>query len=470
MSIADDENIFEIISDIALQENVKVFLVGGYVRDIMLDRRSNDIDFVVEGDSLQFARIVAKRLNRKKVVEFPKFQTSKLSYKEYDLEFVTARKESYLENSRNPEVEKSNLPEDLKRRDFTINTLAIDLNDRENIINLFNGIEDIKSRIIRTPLDPDITYSDDPLRMLRAVRFASRFNFKIEKESFEAIKRNASRLDIVSEERISDEFFKILLSDYPVKGIYLLDQAGLLETILPELSQLKGIEILDGTGHKDNFIHTLKVLNNISKITKSLKLRLSALMHDIGKPKSKYFKKGVGWTFHGHDDVGVKIFTEIAKRLKWPNDITEYVSKMINLHHRPISLTKEEVTDSGVRRFLFEGGELVDDLMLLCRADITTSNKKKLNNYLDNFDKLSEKLIVVEEKDKLRNFKPPVNGIDIMNEFSINEGPIIGQIKKEIVDSIINGSIPNEKEAAMNLLKKIKARIEKKSNLHIKKV
>ena len=456
-----ERKILRVIQEASNEENVDVFLVGGYVRDIILVRKSNDIDFVIEGDSLEFARKVADKLKRKKIVTFPKFKTAKLTYMNYDLEFVSARKESYNESSRNPEVSIGSLAEDLSRRDFTINTLAININELDKIIDMHNGVEDIHKKVIQTPLDPDITYSDDPLRMLRAIRFASRLNFKIEKRSFDAIKKNSSRMDIVSEERITDEFFKILKSNFPVKGIYLLEKSGLLKIIFPELNDLKGQEIKDGVGHKDNFIHTLKVLNNISKRTTNYKLRLAALMHDIGKPQVKYYKKNIGWTFHGHDDVGSKMFIKIAKRLKWPNDVTEYVSKMIALHHRPISLTKEEVTDTGVRRFLFEGGDFVDDLMLLCRADITTLNKKKLNKYLDNFDKLSEKLIVVEEKDKLRNFKPPINGQDIMKEFKTGEGPLIGKVKKEIVDAIINGSISNDKEAAVELMKTIKEKMMK---------
>lgn len=455
-----EKNILQVIRDVSVEENLKVFLVGGYVRDIILVKESNDIDLVVEGDALFFAKKVAQKLKRKKVVTFPRFKTAKLTYRSYDIEFVSARKESYNESSRNPIVSGGNLAEDLARRDFTINTLAIDIKSMDEIINQFSGIEDIRKKIIRTPLDPDITYSDDPLRMLRAIRFASKLNFKIEKTSFEAIKNNSHRLDIISEERITDEIFKILKSDFPVKGIFLLEKSGLLEIIFPELSELKGQEFKDGIGHKDNFIHTLKVLNNISKQTKDYRLRLAALMHDIGKPKSKYFKKGIGWTFHGHDDEGSKMFIKIAQRLKWPNEVTDYVAKMIALHHRPISLTKEEVADSGVRRFLFEGGELVDDLMLLCRADITTSNKKKLNKYLDNFDKLSEKLVVVEKKDKLRNFKPPITGLDIMKEFTTGEGPLIGKVKKEIVDAIINGSIKNDKESAIKMLKSIRKRLQ----------
>ncbi|MDA3837525.1 MAG: HD domain-containing protein [Candidatus Delongbacteria bacterium] len=455
-----ERNILQVIRNVSIEENINAYLVGGYVRDIVLNQESNDIDFVVEGDAIEFAKIVAFKLKRKKVVIFPRFKTAKLTYRSFDIEFVSARKESYNKLSRNPDVSGGSLIEDLSRRDFTINTLAINICSMDEIINLYEGIKDIEKKIIRTPLDPDITYSDDPLRMLRAIRFASKLNFKIEKSSFEAIKKNSSRLDIISEERITDEFFKILKSEFPVKGIFLLEKSGLLEIVFPEISALKGQEIKDGIGHKDNFIHTLKVLNNISKRTTNYKLRLAALMHDIGKPKSKYFKKGIGWTFHGHDDEGSRMFVKIAQRMKWPNEVTDYVSKMIALHHRPISLTKEEVTDSGVRRFLFEGGELVDDLMLLCRADITTSNKKKLNKYLENFDKLSEKLVAVEEKDKLRNFKPPLNGLDIMECFGEKEGPIIGLVKKEIVDAIINGDINNDRTSAIKLLTSIQRRMQ----------
>ena len=333
--------------------------------------------------------------------------------------------------------------------------------NKGHIIDFYNGYEDLTvNKIIRTPLNPHETYEDDPLRMLRAVRFSGRLGYEIEKESFEAIKKNAYRIKIVSVERISDEFFKILSSDNPSEGIRLLDECGLLDLIFPELTNLKGIEIVDEVGHKDNFIHSLKVLENISKKTDNLNLRLATIMHDIGKPKSKFFNKKIGWTFHGHDDIGSKIFLKIAKRMKWSLELTQYVKKIISLHHRPISLAKESVTDSGVRRFLFEAGEDVEDLMLLCRADITTANKNKLKEYLLNFDKLSTLIIEVEEKDRLRNFKPPIDGVKIMQFFNLPESKMIGKVKNQIVEAILNGDIKNNYDDAFALMKKIKQEIQ----------
>lgn len=435
----------------------KCYIVGGYLRNRILGIESDDFDFVVEGDSLLFAEKVAEILGRKKIVKFPRFKTAKVVFRRKSIEFVSARSEKYNPESRKPVVRNASLLNDLSRRDFTINALAsrVSKTGTGEIIDFFEGIIDLERKILRTPLDPDITYSEDPLRMMRCIRFASTLNFKINGDSFAAISRNIERIRIVSVERISDEFFKILSSGNPVKGIYLLYKSGLLKELLPELTNLHGIDERDGIKHKDTFIHTLKVLYNISKTTEKTDLRLAALMHDIGKAKTKYFKSEQGWTFHGHDEKGSEMFEKIAKRMKWSNSITDYVSKIIRLHHRPISLAKEEVTDSGVRRLLFEGGESVEDLMLLCRADITTGNKNKLKKYLENFDNLTEKLLQVEEKDKLRNFKPPITGEDIMKAIGQKEGPEIGRIKKIIVDSILSGEISNERESAIKLLNKI---------------
>jgi poly(A) polymerase len=436
---------------------LKCYIVGGYIRNRLLGIDSEDFDFVIEGDSLLFAEKVAEILGRKKIIKFPRFKTAKVVFRKKSIEFVSARSEKYNPDSRKPVVENSSLYNDLSRRDFTINSLASRVSETGTggIIDYFDGIGDLKRKILRTPLDPEITYSEDPLRMMRCVRFAATLNFRIEKNSFKAVARNIERIKIVSVERISDEFFKILGSENPVKGIYLLYKSGLLKALLPEITNLYGIDERDGIKHKDTFIHTLKVLYNISKTTEKIELRLAALMHDIGKAKTKYFKSEQGWTFHGHDEKGSEMFEKIAKRMKWSNSITDYVSKIIRLHHRPISLAKEEVTDSGVRRLLFEGGESVEDLMLLCRADITTGNKNKLKKYLENFDNLTCKLIQVEEKDKLRNFKPPITGEDIMKAIGQKEGPEIGRIKKIIVDSILSGEISNERESAINLLNKI---------------
>jgi len=450
----------EILRAVCTAEKItgnKCYIVGGYIRNRLLGIESEDFDFVVEGDSLNFAEKAAEILGRKRIIKFPRFKTAKVVYKRKSIEFVSARSEIYLPGSRKPIVENASLYNDLSRRDFTVNAMAARVSETESdeIIDFFNGIGDLKRKILRTPLDPDVTYSEDPLRMMRCIRFASVLNFKIESGSFEAVSRNINRIHIVSVERISDEFFKILGSRNPVRGVYLLYKSNLLKELFPELTGLQGIEERDGVKHKDTFIHTLKVLYNISRSTEKMQLRLAALMHDIGKAKTKYYRADQGWTFHGHDEKGAEMFLLIAKRMKWSGDITEYVSKIIRLHHRPISLAKEEVTDSGVRRLLFEGGESVDDLMTLCRADITTANKNKLKKYFENFNQLSTKLIQVEEKDRLRNFKPPVTGNDIMKALGQKEGPEIGRIKKIIVDAILNGDIGNERESAMNLLKSI---------------
>ncbi|HQO10205.1 MAG TPA: CCA tRNA nucleotidyltransferase [Clostridiales bacterium] len=457
MKVEIDRDILKAVQIAEEETGSKCYLVGGFIRNRLLGYESEDIDFVIEGDSLLFAEKTAEILGRKRIIKFPRFKTAKIVYKKKAIEFVSARSEKYKSDSRKPDVRSASLFCDLSRRDFTINALALSVRhtDTSDLIDFFNGKQDLVKKILRTPLEPKITYSEDPLRMLRCIRFSSVLGFKIDPLSFSAISENKERIHIVSVERISDEFFKILGSKNPVKGVYFLFRSGLLKEIFPELTDLCGIEEKDGIRHKDTFIHTLKVLFNISKVSNDIKLRLAALMHDIGKSKTKYFRPDQGWTFHGHDDKGSEMFFNIADRMKWSNDIREYVSKIILLHHRPISLAKEEVTDSGVRRLLFEGGCLVDDLMLLCRADITTANKNKLNKYLENFDNLSKKIVQVEEKDKLRNFKPPLGGDDIMKLFGIKEGPEIGRIKKQIVDAILSGEIDNDKDSAMEMLSKI---------------
>jgi len=452
-----DPAILKAVYKVSSITGIRCYAVGGYIRNCLLNIRSEDIDFVVEGDSLDFAKRTAEFLGRKKIIKFPRFKTAKFVYKKQSVEFVSARSEIYDPGSRKPIVKCSSLYEDLSRRDFTINALAapIQENGFGEIIDHFGGMDDLKSGILRTPLDPDVTYSDDPLRMLRCIRFASVLGFKIDRKSFEAITTNASRIKIVSVERISDEFFKMLSSKNPVKAVFMLFKTGLLKELFPELTDLCGVEEKDGVSHKDVFIHTLKVLNNISKSTFNKDLRLAAIMHDIGKPATKYFRKDQGWTFHGHDDKGSDVFRKIAERFKWSNELTAYVIKIIKLHHRPISLAQEEVTDSGVRRLLFEGGDDVDDLMMLCRADITTANKNKLKRYLENFDNLSIKLKEVDEKDKLRNFKPPVNGEDIMIALNENGSPKVGKIKNMIVEAILNGEIGNNRESALKLMNKL---------------
>lgn len=449
-----DKEILSAVSRSAEDTGMKCYAVGGFVRDFLLGIKSQDIDFVIEGDSIEFAEKTAELLGRKKVVKYPRFKTAKIVFRKQSVEFVSARSEKYKPGSRKPSVANSTIYEDLLRRDFTVNALAIPIVKGEfgEVIDYFDGLSDLKKKILRTPLDPDITYSDDPLRMLRCIRFASVLGFRIDRSSFEALSRNADKIKMISAERISDEFFKMISSSSPVKAVYLMYKCGLLDHIFPEITALKGIEEINGVRHKDGFIHTLKVLYNISGTTDKKELRTAALMHDIGKPSTKYFRKGQGWTFHAHDEKGSEMFKAIAKRLKWSNELTDYVVKIIRLHHRPISLAQEEVTDSGVRRLLFEGGDAVEDLMLLCRADITTANKNKLKKYLENFDDLTTKLQEVEEKDRLRNFKPPVTGEDIMKALNENAGPKIGRIKNKIVEAILNGDIENDRVSAEELM------------------
>ena len=449
-----DKEILKAVSRVSDLTGIKSYAVGGFVRDHLLGIKSQDIDFVVEGDSISFAEKTAELLGRKKVIKYPRFKTAKIVFRKQSVEFVSARSEKYISGSRKPVVSNSSLYNDLLRRDFTVNALALPVLNGEfgEVIDHFNGLSDLENKILRTPLDPDITYSDDPLRMLRCIRFSSVLGFRIEGSSFEALSRNAEKTKTISAERITDEFFKMISSASPVKAVYLMYKCGLLEQIFPELTALKGIDEIDGIRHKDGFIHTLKVLHSISKATDKRELRIAALMHDIGKPSTKYFKKGQGWTFHAHDEKGSEMFKVIAKRLKWSNELTDYAVKIIKLHHRPISLAQEEVTDSGVRRLLFEGGDAVEDLMLLCRADITTANKNKLRKYLENFDLLTIKLQEVEEKDRLRNFKPPITGEDIMKALNENPGPKIGKIKNIIVEAILNGDIENDRRSAEELM------------------
>lgn len=463
MKLSIDEKIVLQIGMIAERENFEVYAVGGFVRDKILGLISKDVDFVVVGEALKFAEICARELCHGKIVVYQRFQTAKLPLRDYEVEFVSARSERYMENSRKPVVVFADLLSDLSRRDFTINAMAVKISGDQigEVIDHFNGLQDLQAGIIKTPLEPEETYSDDPLRMLRAIRFAARLGYQIEEKSFLAISKQAPRLSIISAERVTDEFFKILSCKAPASGVKLLDECGLLNIFLPELTALKAEDSMDGSGHKNMFTHSLKVLENISAVSTDLKVRLAALFHDIGKPAVKYYKKGSGWTFHGHDDRGAKMIHSIAKRLKWPLDLSEYLSKMIRLHHRPIALSKEEVTDSGVRRFLFEGGDQVEDLMLLCRADITTANQKKQIEYLQNFDKLTVLLEQVEEKDRLRNFKPPLDGEYIMQTFNLQPGRTVGVMKQGLTDAIVNGEIANTIEAAEQFLDQLYSEISK---------
>lgn len=448
--------VFKFISDAASDLNYQTYAVGGYVRDQLLERNCKDIDFVCVGSGIELAQKAAEKIDKNLHVNyFKNFGTAQFRWQDLDLEFVGARKESYDRSSRKPIVENGTLEDDQNRRDFTINAMAVSLNKKNygELVDPFNGLKDLEEKTIRTPLDPDITFSDDPLRMMRAIRFATQLDFKILPETFDAIKRNKERIKIISQERITDELNKIILAKKPSTGFILLEECGFLEIIFPEFQKLKGVENYEGKGHKDNFYHTLQVLDNITKTTNDLWLRWAAVLHDIAKPPTKKFVEGTGWTFHGHEVLGSKWVPKIFGRMKLPlGNEMKFVRKMVYLHLRPIALTKEEITDSALRRLLFEAGDDIENLLMLCEADITSKNREKVKRYLTKFEIVREKLKEVEEKDQIRNFQPPVTGELIMETFGIGPCREIGVIKEEIKEAILEGKIRNDYNEAYGMM------------------
>jgi len=455
---SETQNILNIIGKIADAEKVSLWAVGGFVRDKLLNIEVKDIDFAVEGNGPQFACKVAEIFNTRNVTIFEKFGTAMVQVNDFKLEFVGTRKESYQQDSRKPIVTESSLDDDLRRRDFTINAIAMGLN-RENFEELYdplNGCDDLRRGIIRTPLDPVVTFKDDPLRIMRAVRFATQLNFSIESKTYRAIKKMYPRLEIISQERITDELMKMLDASKPSAGFELLDSLGILTMILPELAAMKGVEQRAGYHHKDVFRHTLTVVDNVAAVNGSRELRFTALVHDIAKPATKRFVDGIGWTFHGHEEIGARMLPAACHRLKLPNSMMKYAQKLTRLHLRPIHLTEQGVTDSAIRRLLVQAEPNIDDLLTLCRADITSQNPQRVKKFLGNFDRLVERIHQVEEKDRMRAFQSPVRGDKIMEVCKLQPGPKVGKLKKLIEEAILDGAIPNDYDAAYEYLLQIK--------------
>lgn len=450
--------VFGIIGDIADTYGIEAYVVGGYIRDRFLGRDCKDIDFVVTGDGPQFARSIAKALGTNRISIYRRFGTAMLRYQDLTLEIVGARKESYRKDSRKPVVEQADLQDDIARRDFTINAMAISLNrkNRGKLVDPFNGLHHLNRQLIKTPLDPVKTFYDDPLRIMRAIRFASQLHFKIAANTRTGIQKEAHRLSIISQERITDELIKILQTPKPSIGLSLMEQTGILKVILPEIERLKGVEQIGQHRHKDVFDHTLKVVDNIAAVSHDTRLLLTALFHDIAKPATKAYSPSIGWTFHGHEEVGARMFERLGKQLRLSNDTIDYVTKLIRLHLRPISLSEEGVTDSAIRRLIFKAGKDIDDLITFCRADITSGNPKRVKRHLNNFDRVVKRIQQVEAKDHIREFQPPIRGDEIMRVCGISPGPAVGKIKNAIQEAILNGEIPNDYNAAYQYMLQIK--------------
>ena len=449
------------IGDIADRKGTPCYLVGGYVRDVLMHKASKDIDIMIIGEPIAFAKLVDKELNGKNFVVFERFRTARLEFEQPEtgtvlLEIVGARKESYNPDSRKPVTEIGSLEDDLSRRDFTINAFAVPLNNdaRNCLVDLFNGYDDLQQKVLRTPLEPEKTFSDDPLRMMRAARFASQLEFQLDLQTVNAMSSMAQRITIVSKERISQEFLKIMTSPKPSVGLMILYETGILREILPELTAMAGIEQVDGLGHKDTLLHTFQVVDKLAEKSDNLWLRIAALFHDIAKPVTKRFNKHSGWTFHGHEVVGTKLSKKIFRAMRWPLDPLPYVQKMIRLHHRPIPLSKGEITDSAVRRLMYEAGEDLDDLMTLCRADVTSKNPVKVKRIMNNFNIVERKITEVAEKDLLAKWRPPISGSDIMETLGLSEGRLVGIIKKKMETAVIEGEIPYDRKAALDYIKK----------------